>query len=174
VARLACFARPAPIRVKRSLELSLRRSSDRPSWRGSRRRCGFDSVGINQNNSRRRRWRREKQRCPSLLNSCSFSLHCGGSGVWARNNFGWNCWNKGANGSARITAVTNGSNLPSRDALGGGSRGAHLDTATSQEEHPKGWTPNRRGPVWCPPFRVFLRQQAMVAVSRCAPAFATG
>src|SRR6266568_1660933 len=45
--------------------------------------------------------------------------------------------------------------------------GAHFDTTTNHEEHPKGWTPNRRGPVWCPPFRVFLRQQATVAVSRC-------
>jgi len=45
---------------------------------------------------------------------------------------------------------------------------AHLDTTTNHEEHPKGWTPNRRDPVWCPPFRVFLRQQATVAVSRCA------
>src|SRR6266576_1407920 len=45
---------------------------------------------------------------------------------------------------------------------------AHLDTTTNHEEHPKGWTPNRRDPVWCPPFRVFLLQQATVAVSRCA------
>jgi hypothetical protein len=37
---------------------------------------------------------KEEVSVPSLFNSCSFPLHCGGCGVWARNNFGWNWPNK--------------------------------------------------------------------------------
>ncbi|MBI3853162.1 MAG: hypothetical protein HY298_23170 [Verrucomicrobia bacterium] len=31
----------------------------------------------------------------------------------------------------------------------------------------KGWTPNCRGSVWCPPFRVLRLQQAVVALPGC-------